>query len=93
MAELDAATEFPPCCPSDNSNRLDRKPFRLVEKAEGVAFPITRGGKGDNISLAKRKMSEQQLETLRKAREAKAAKARGLHPPPPPPPIMRGGEG
>lgn len=76
MAEIDAAPESPPSCPSDNGDRLDREPLRLVEKAEGESTPQ---GKP-----AKRKMSEKQLETLRKAREAKAAKARGLHPPPTP---------
>ena len=74
MAELDAAKESPPSCPSDNGDRIDREPLRLVEKAEG--------GASTSQPPTKRKMSEKQLETLRKAREAKAAKARGLHPPP-----------
>ena len=91
MAEIDAATESPPCCPSDNGDRLDREPLRLAENAEGVAPPshppITRGGKGGQFPLTegpktKRKMSEKQLETLRKARETKAAKAKGVKSPP-----------
>jgi hypothetical protein len=76
MAELDASTESPPSCPSDNGDRLDREPLRLDEKAEGGTSPSN--------PPRKRKMSEKQLEILRKAREAKAAKARGVKAPPQP---------
>ena len=83
MAEIDAATESPPIPPTDNGDRLDREPLRLVEGLHPLPPPITRGGKGGQCPpnerpKTKRKMSEKQLETLRKAREAKAAKARGV---------------
>ena len=84
MAEIDAATESPPIPPTDNGDRLDREPLRLVEGLHPLPSPITRGGKGDSVPPTKRKMSEKQLETLRKAREAKAAKARGIKVPPQP---------
>ncbi len=77
MAEIDAATESPPSCPSDNGDRLDREPVRLVEGLHTLP-PPNEGPK------TKRKMSGKQLETLRKAREAKAAKARGVKAPPQP---------
>jgi len=91
MAELDAAKQSPPIPPNDNSDRLDREPARLAEKDEGVTPPshppITREVKGNLSSpneapKARRVTSEKQLETLRKARDAKVAKARGLHPSP-----------
>jgi hypothetical protein len=80
MAEIDAATESPPIPPTDNGDRLYREPLRLVQRLHPLQPPITRGRKGgqcpSNIGpITKRKMSENQLETLRKAREAKAAKA------------------
>ena len=83
MAEIDAATKSPPSCPSDNGDRLDREPLRLVEGLHPLPPPIKTGGKGDSVPPTKRKMSEKQLETLRKAREAKAEKARGVKATPP----------
>jgi hypothetical protein len=75
MVEIYAATESLPRCPSNNGDRLHREPLRLAEKAEEGA---------SSSHPPKRKMSEKQLETLRKAREAKAAKARGVKAPPQP---------
>ena len=70
MAEIDAATESPPISPTDNGDRLDRSPDRLVEAK----------------TKAKRVISEKQLENLRRGREAKAAKAKAKIEPPPPEP-------
>ncbi len=67
--ELPATPEPPPCCPSDNGDRLDREPLRLAETK----------------TKAKRVMSEKQLENLRKGREAKASKAKAKIEPPPTP--------
>ncbi len=55
MAEIDAGTKSPPSPPTDNGDRLDREPVRLVKKAEGGASPITRGGKGGSVPPAKQK--------------------------------------
>ena len=69
--ELPATTESPPIPPSDNGDRLDRSPDRLVEAK----------------TKAKRVMSEKQLENLRKGREARAAKGKAkLEPQAPKPP-------
>ncbi len=53
MADLDAAKEFPPSPPSDNDDRLDREPIRLVE---GESIPQQR--KGDCTPPGKRKMKQ-----------------------------------
>ena len=66
MAEINSAQEPPPCPPIDNGDRLDRQPIRLDETVQEQT-PRKPG---------KRKMSEKQLETLRKAREAKAIKSK-----------------
>ena len=58
--ELPATPESPPIPPSDNGDRLDRSPDRLVEAK----------------TKTKRVMSEKQLENLRRGREAKAAKGK-----------------
>ena len=65
--ELPATPEPPPSPPSDNGDRLDRSPDRLVETK----------------AKTKRRMSDKQLENLRKGREAKAAKAKAKIDPPP----------
>ena len=68
--ELPATPESPPIPPSDNGDRLDRSPDRLVEAK----------------AKTKRRMSDKQLENLRKGREAKAAKAKAKIEPPAPEP-------
>jgi hypothetical protein len=58
--ELPAAPESLPSPPSDNDDRLDRSPDRLVEAK----------------TKPKRRMSDKQLENLRKGREARATNAK-----------------
>jgi hypothetical protein len=69
--ELPTTPKSPPSPPSNNGDRLDRSPDRLVE------------AKAKN----KRRMSDKQLENLRKGREAGATKGKAkLEPQAPEPP-------
>jgi len=65
--ELPATPKSPPSPPSDHGDRLDRSRDRLVEAKV----------------KAKIRISDKQLENLRKGREAKAAKAKAKIDPPP----------
>ncbi len=76
--ELPATPESLPSPPSDNGDRLDRSPGRLVEAK----------------TKAKRVMSEKKIENLRRGRETRAAKAKAKiepqapEPPPSQPPAL-----
>ena len=69
--ELPTTTESPPSPPSDNGDRLDRSPDRLVVAKTNAI----------------RVMSEKQLENLRRGREARAAKGKAKLEPPAPEPL------
>jgi hypothetical protein len=86
MVELDAAKEFPPSAALQVIKSIGligclynwlKKP----RKVHPLLPPNRERGKGGQRPPWKRKISEKQLETLRKAREAKAAKARDLKAP------------
>ena len=71
MADEPSTPKPPPSPPSDNGDRLDRSPDRLVEAK----------------TTAKRRISDKQLENLRRGRETRAAKAKAkLEPQAPEPP-------
>ncbi len=74
MVESSTAPEPPPCPPDSNGDRVDCK---LARSDEETPEPRT-------TQKPRRSMSEKQLETLRKAREAKAAKKQKPKPKPEP---------
>ena len=63
MVEISAATKSPPCPPDSNGDRVDCDLARSDEETPESKAP----------QKPRRSMGEKQLETLRKAREAKAA--------------------
>jgi hypothetical protein len=76
MVKISAATESPPCPPDSNGDRVDCELARSDEEAPEPRV----------TQKPRRSMSEKQLETLRKAREAKAAKKPKPEPKPEPEP-------
>ncbi len=61
MAEIDAAPESPPIPPTDNGDRLDREPLRLVEgeSTEGVAPPPNPQSREGEMGTVSPKESQQ----------------------------------